>query len=335
MIKLIFGTLISMITIIVVMFGQLFGTLYERTEDIGAEISPRYHIQLFTQDTNEYFWTLFQEGVYDASREFSIYPEFINVAERDIDELEHAVEMGINAGVDALALTAVDSNKTQELIEYSEDKGVSIITYENDNYLLPNAPVVGTNSYSLGYMAGEMAIEVSDKNANVILIIPDFGEESDLQYKNMIVQGVLEAFSKYSTINLLDTLTINSHMFEAERLASTIINEHQDVDLIICMDERSTPGVAQSLVDNNLVGDINLVGYGLMPQTIDYIKKGVIYGTVYPDAYQIGYEVVSQLYKALEGEQISEYVDTDLYAIDFEDLEKEDYIINKDDNNNN
>lgn len=321
MFKFIFGTLITMIVIIGIMFGQLFTTLNNRTDSEPSEVSQKYHIQLLIQDTNEYFWTPFQDGVNDASVEYEVYPEFITVEGRDITELEHAVEMGVNAGVDGMILTAADSIKTQELIEHSEDKGMAVVTYENDNYLLPTTPAVGTNSYSLGNMAGEMAIEASDKTANVVLIIPDSGEDSDLQYKNMIVQGVLESFSKHSTINLKETLTINSHMFEVEKLATTIINKHKDVDLIICMDERSTPGIAQSLVDHNLVGDIKLIGYGLMPQTIDYIKKGVIYGTVYPDAYQIGYEAVQQLYKTIEGEQISDSVNTDLYAVTLDNLD--------------
>lgn len=329
MIKIIFGTLATMVIIIGLMFGQLFSNISNGKDNVEDKAAPEYHVQIFIQDTNEYFWELFQEGVEDASQEYLIYPEFITLTKGDIKELENAVEMGINAGVDGIALSAADSTNTQRIIEYSEEEGVLVVTYENDNYLIPNTSVVGTNSYSTGYMAGEMAIEASDRKANAVLIIPDSSDGSDSQYKNMIVQGVLESFSKYSTINLEHIMSIKPQLFEAEKLASTIINDYKDIDMIICMDERSTPGVAQSLVDNNLVGDIKLIGYGLMPQTIDYIEKGVIYGTVYPNAHQIGYEVVSQLHKVLEGEQISDYVNTDLYSIDSENINDPAYNIKR------
>lgn len=330
MIRLIFGTLATMIVIIGLMFGQLFTKTNNGKNNVEDNVPPEYHVQVFIQDTNEYFWELFQEGVEDASQEYLIYPEFITLTKGDIKELENVVEMGVNAGVDGIALSAVDSTNTQKLIEYSENEGVRVVTYENDNYLMPNTSAVGTNSYSAGYMAGEMAIEASDRRAKAVLIIPDSSDDRDLQYKNMIVQGVLESFSKYSTIDLEHIMSIKSHLFEAEKVASTIINEYSDIDMIICMDERSTPGVAQSLVDNNLVGDIKLIGYGLMPQTIDYIEKGVIHGTIYPNAHQIGYEVISQLYKSLEGEQISDYINTDLYSIDAKNIKDAAHIIKSD-----
>ena len=96
--------------------------------------------------------------------------------------------------------------------------------------------------------------------------------------------------------------------------------DYPEVNQILCMEESITPGIAQSLVDNNQVGRIQLIGYGLTPQTVDYIRKGVIYGTVCPDAYEIGYESVRQLCRAMEGQQISDSISTDLYTLKLEDL---------------
>jgi ribose transport system substrate-binding protein len=123
-------------------------------------------------------------------------------------------------------------------------------------------------------------------------------------------------------MNLKSIYALKQDTFETEKVASAIIDEMDDVDLIICLDERSTPGVAQVLVDNNKVGDIRIVGYGIMPQTLDYIERGVIYGTVSPNAYEIGYYTVMQLVKQIEGEQISDYKNTELYTITSENVDE-------------
>lgn len=53
-----------------------------------------------------------------------------------------------------------------------------------------------------------------------------------------------------------------------------------------------------------------------MPQTLDYINRDVIYGTVYPNSYDIGYNTVKQLTQLFKGKQISDFISTELYTID-------------------
>ena len=299
-----------------VMFGQLMMNVDNKKEEKKPATKPEYHLQVIIQNTNEYFWTSFQEGAKVAEEECGVYVEFVTVSQRDTNLLKEVVEMGVNSGVDGIALQAADLEQTQDIIEKAMKQGVKLLTYENDSFIIPNTPMVGSNSYSIGSIAGEMAVEASDGIADVVVIINNAGDQGEVKYKNLIVQGILESFSKYSTININNIYTLNSDMFEAEKIASSIISDTKKVDLIICLDERSTPGVAQVFVDNNKVGDIRLIGYGVMPQTLDYIERGVIYGTVCPNAYEIGYNTVKQLTKSLNGEQISDYISTELYTID-------------------
>lgn len=316
MLKGIFGTLIGMLLLISVMFAQLMVNLDNKTTEKEPIEKPDYHIQIIIQNTDEYFWTLFQEGAKAAEKEFGAYVEFVTVSQRDTKSLQETVEMGVNAGVDAIALQAADSEETLSIIEAATKQGVVLLTYENYDFIIPNTPMVGSNSYSIGNIAGDMAVKASNGTGNVAVILNDSGEQSDEQYKNLIVQGILESFSRYSTIDIENIYTINSNMFEAEKIASSIISDSKKVDMIICLDERSTPGVAQVLVDNNMVGDIRLIGYGVTPLTLDYIDRGVIYGTVCPNAYDIGYNTVKQMTSSLNGEQISDYISTNLYTID-------------------
>jgi ribose transport system substrate-binding protein len=226
--------------------------------------------------------------------------------------------MGVNSGVDGIALQAADSEQTSLMLEDAKDHGIAVLTYENDNYQVQNTPMVGTNSYSLGSLAGDMAVKATNGHANVAVIINNEGDQGDLQYKNMLIQGLLDATSIYSIkIDAKESIyTINANMFEAEKITSSIIRNLDKFDVIICFDESSTPGIAQTLVDNNLVGDIQIIGYGITPQTLDYIERGVIYGTVCPNAREIGYNAVKQLVESLNGEQISDSVSTELYTID-------------------
>lgn len=305
-----------------VMFGMLMFGAMEEGEEKEADKKPAYHIQVLIQNTDEYFWTLFQEGAKVAGEESGVYIEFVKNSQRDTSFLRETVEKGVNAGVDGIVLQAADVEETGKVIEEAREQGVEIVTYENDNFNIPGVPVIGSNNFSTGRLAGKMAVEAANANANVVLIMNDTGEQEDTPYKNLLVQGIMESLSEYGSMNVTGVYTLNYKSFEAEKIVSRIISDKIDMDMIICFDEKSTPGVAQFLVDNNMVGDVKLIGYGVLPHTLDYIQRQVIYGTVCPDAYEIGYYSVKQMAKSLEGQQISDYTSSKLYVIDKNNVSK-------------
>lgn len=316
MLKWIWGMLIAMLLMIAGMFMLLYYQTSQKPVEQGMSIEPKYHLQIIIQNTDEHFWNLFTDGALTASEEYGVYVEFVPVSQKNTLGIKEAVEKGIISGVDGIGLQPTDSSQTHLFIEEAKKKGIEVITYENYNYSITDTPMVGSNSYSIGTLAGDMAVNAINGIGEIAVIMNDSDDEGGLFYRNLIIQGIMESFQKNDSIQITEVYNINKDKFEAEKVASTIISEHKDINLIICLDERSTPGVAQVLVDNNLVGDVSLIGYGIMPQTLDYIKKGVIYGTVCPNAYEIGFNTVKQLTKSLEGEQISDYTNTELYTID-------------------
>lgn len=318
MLKGIYGILIGLLIVLIVMYGNLtWNSRNKKQEEVTVE-NPKYHLQLIIQDTNENFWTSFEKGARTAEKEFGVTTEFVTLEQMNVDNLREAIEMGVNAGVDGIALQAADSEQTQLMIEDAKKQGVAILTYENNSNIVSETPMVGTNSYSLGNYAGTMAVEASDARADVAVVINNAGNPGEKVYNSLIIEGIKNAFGAYGSMYLQDSniYTIDADMFEAEKVASAIIASADRPDLIICMDEKCTPGIAQILVDNNMVGDIKLVGYGITNLTLDYIDHGVIYGTICPDAYEIGYKTVKQLVQSLEGEQISDTINTGLYTID-------------------
>jgi ribose transport system substrate-binding protein len=322
MIKGIYGVLIGMLIIMLVMYGNLaFNSKNKEQEQTPVE-NPKYHLQLLIENTNENFWTSFEEGAIAAQADYGVYIELVPLEQMTIEELKETVEMGVNAGVDGIALQAADSEQTKLIIEAAKQQGVSVLTYKNNNFIVSETPVVGTNSYYLGSYAGDMAVDATNGQAEVAVIINNAGNEGIEEYQNNFIQGLLDSFSDYSAMSLSDIYTIDADMFEAEKVASEIIRNEKKPDLVICIDEKCTPGIAQILVDNNMVGDIKLVGYGITKLTLDYIDHGVIYGIICPDAYEIGYKTVKVLAEMLDGKHISDSITTGLYRIDKSNIKK-------------
>lgn len=283
---------------------------------------PDYHFQVMIPKSDDNFRTLFKKGILPAAEDFHSYVEFIDVTEYNSDSLKSAVDMAILAGVDGIALKAFDTIQTQKIIDEAKKSGMAVVTYESTNYSISNTTMVGSNNYAIGTMSGEMAARASGGYAKTTVILGSDNYSGSEINKNLIIQGMTEAFSKYGGINVSSIHTVNPDRFDVEKVTLAALQPGDKPNLIICLDERSTPIIAQVLVDTNHVRNIHLIGYGNMPQTLEYIRRGVIYGTICSDAYDIGYYTIQELKKSLENNSSNDFISTELFTIDKDNVEK-------------
>lgn len=318
--KGIFASLAAALVIIAVLFYGLYSTAGDAEKEKITKLQPKYHIQIVTQKTDEHFWTMFKKGASSAGTKLDTYVEFVDIAQKDTESSVQAIEKAVASNVDGIALQAQDITKTSAALQIAKKNNISAITFENELGDIQDIPNVGSNSYAIGQKEGQMGVESCKYKGNIAVIVNGSNEKETSsgqknQYKSLKLQGIAAAVSKYPQMKISDVYTLNSGMFETEKLMNTILTKNPKVKLIICTDERSTPSVAQAIVDSNQVGDISIIGYGAMPQTLNYIEHGVIYGAICPDAYQIGYQTVSQLYDILDKKQITDSLNTELFSI--------------------
>lgn len=316
--KYFFYGLLSILILILLMILSLISPPFSSSTTVSVAL-PEYHIALLTQGSTDPFWNALITGAASAGSELGITVEMIDIPPNDVDRMAEAIDRAILSDTNAIALQPIDDPKIAESLKLAESKGIHILTFENDAFTLEGVPTVGSTSYQIGQNAAKLAIAATGGKAHIAFLLNDKQSE-DTRYKSLKLQGFLEKISDYPDMILTSTYTVTSGLFEADKLTRTVLAEHPEVDLIICTDERRTPGVAQTIVDLNAVGDIQIVGFGSMAQTIKYIEKGVIYGTICADGYEIGYTVVNSLYKLIENEPISESHATTIYTYTLKNL---------------
>lgn len=312
--KYIYAALALVVILFMALIGNLFWNISDRTDNPVPQEEPLYHFVIITRDNNDPFWSRFKNGALKAGSEKNIFVEFVDISHKDAELTANAVDRAILAGVDGIALQPYDVVKSLEAIKKANDAGISTITFENDIFYIPNVPTVGSNSYEIGYAAGEMAVEASNGNAKIAVMVNDPGADDSKQYNNIKLQGLLDAISKYPKMSVEQMYTLDTRMFEVDKLTMSILTEHPEIDLIICSDGENTPGVAQVVIDSGKVGRVNIIGYGAMPKTIEYIEDGVMYGTITADSYEIGYNTVMQLSEMCDGKQVNEFHNTNIYS---------------------
>jgi simple sugar transport system substrate-binding protein/ribose transport system substrate-binding protein len=105
---------------------------------------------------------------------------------------------------------------------------------------------------------------------------------------------------------------------EPQGIYSAIENAMQanpDVTGILSMECCSVGPAGEYVKRNNLKDKVKVVGFDLLPATLQLIKDGIIYATIDQDPQTQGYEAVNLVLKALKGETVAN-VDTGAKIID-------------------
>ncbi|MCX7772028.1 MAG: substrate-binding domain-containing protein, partial [Clostridia bacterium] len=299
--KYTYAALVLAVLLLVGMLVNLYVSFHDETAAVAPERTPLHHFVIITQENNDPFWQRFKNGAREAAAKNDVFAEFVDISQKDAELSKKAVERAILSDVDGIALQPYDIQKTSDVLEKANKAGISVITFENDTFFIPSIPTVGSNSYEIGYNTGEMAIQASGGKAKIAILSNQASDEDSKHSSNIRLQGLMEAIEKYPEMSVEHIYTLNTQMFEVEKLTNTILTDNPDINMIICSDSESTPGVAQVIVDSDRVGQIKIIGSGTMPLTMRYIEGGVIYGTIAADSYAIGYNTVMQLSDMAEG----------------------------------
>ena len=126
--------------------------------------------------------------------------------------------------------------------------------------------------------------------------------------------------SKYADRITLEAKAINADgPFAAEEsIRNVFMTESTTPDIIICLNELNTTCVYQTVVDRNLVGKINIIGYYNSQTILKGVERNVIYSTISVDTEQMGSLCVEALNEYIGSGYVSEYysVDTNLITAD-------------------
>jgi len=154
----------ALILVLILLVGMLINIFTGYDNEKGAPVirkDPAYHFMIVTRDNNDPFWPRFKEGASAAGLEKNIFVEFIDIPHKDPALIDRAVDRAILSQVDGIAFQPYDVEMSSKAADKSMEAGIPVIIYENDVYYIPDVPTVGSNSYEIGYTAGEMAASVS------------------------------------------------------------------------------------------------------------------------------------------------------------------------------
>lgn len=252
------------------------------------------------------YWTDVEQGLKAADEEFGTKTDYIGPATLNTDEQIRTMESAINSKVDGIMVPSLDAVAFLPIINRAVDAGIPVITVDADSPDSKRTSYIGTSNYDAGVEAGKAMIEATDGKA-VIGVITGALDSANV---NERVEGFKEALKDQPDMEIVAVETSNADLMQATEKAQAMLQAHPNITAMFGTTSLDMVGAAKIIEEKNLVGKVLLLNFDDLPQTIDYIKEGVIYGTVTQKPFEMGYQSVKNLKDLVEGKEIPDRIDT-------------------------
>ena len=250
---------------------------------------------------NNPFWIPVKEGTMKAAEELAplnCKVDWINAgAQHTTDVFSKAVEAAMAEGYDAIATVAGDSGLVP-YINKAVEAGIPVATF-NSETATPNKRLffVGADLYQQGLTAGKNMIQVLGGKGKVAVITGFFSVEAhELRRKGFEDEIAKEA----PGISIVGRVENKDKADTAYSQAQDFMTANPDLDAIY-VTAGGPFGAAKAVQDAGKAGQVKIICYDFVDETMQFVKSGVITGTLGQDPFAQGHDPAIRLYNYLIG----------------------------------
>jgi ribose transport system substrate-binding protein len=237
-----------------------------------------------------------------------------SISIHSIDPARNELEMAAYTGVDGVVVCPyLDDNLARRQLDKIGAAGIPTVII---NHNIPNDqpwPFIGTNNFDVGRRIGLAAGTISSGPIRLAMVYSDkapgiYGE------RELVEMGISAALESRLAAPIAGFRT-NLNPLDAEAMLSQLFRTPQELNIIVFTDPNDTIAAAQTLIDMNLVGRVQLIGFGNDPGVVENIRKGIVACSVVINPDRIGYEAVRSLANLRRTGYTSTSIDTGLELI--------------------
>jgi simple sugar transport system substrate-binding protein len=278
-------------------------------EDLVIRVS--YH------DVSNEFAPFIKKGTEKAAADFGVDAVMVGPTGPDADAQIAELESLVEAGADGLAVSSVSTDALAPVINRLLEQGIPVVTYNTDNPDSNRLAFAGQDLIQSGYEAAKVLTELLGGKGEVIITTLDAAAQWSIDRET----GAKNGFAEYPDIKVIQTINTGTEPQEIYAAIENAMLANPNVTGILSLECCSTPSAGEYVKRNNLQGEITVVGFDELPQTLDLVKEGMVAATLSQAPERQSYEAVRMLLDVINGKAVED-VDTGIAVIDAKNVEE-------------
>jgi ribose transport system substrate-binding protein len=230
------------------------------------------------------YWQTAGAGFSQASSQLQVRSDFVGPNTYDPKAEVEAFERAMAQKPTGILVSAADPNILKDSIDKAIAAGIPVITIDSDVRGSKRLFFIGTNNYQAGVIGGQrLAADLKGKGNVVAFSIP---EQTNMAER---LRGYRDALEAHPQIKITRVVDIKGDPRIAFDTTTEILGKEKDkVDAFICLEALAGKEVATVLNSNGVTNKI-VVAMDTDPDTLDWIRKGVISATISQKPYTMSY----------------------------------------------
>jgi ribose transport system substrate-binding protein len=236
------------------------------------------------------YWQAAAAGFSKAGEQMKVQSSFVGPNTYDPKAEREVLQEALQKKPTGILLAVTDPALLKDDIDKAIAAGIPVITLDSDAPGSKRLFFIGTNNYQAGLTGGQrLAQELKGKGNVVVFTMP---EQRNMQDR---LRGYRDALERQSGIKVTRVVDIQGDPRIAFDTTTQIVGKERDkVDAFVCLEAQSGKEVAGVLNSYHVTGKV-VMAMDTDPETLDWIQKGMIAGTIAQKPYTMALVGVQML----------------------------------------
>ena len=262
----------------------------------GRGRSSAHRLAFITNNAAD-FWTIARKGTEKADAELPDITVEFRLGDGTAAAQKRIVDDLLAKGVDGIAISPVDPANQTAMLDDAAQRAI-VFTHDSDAPNSKRECYVGTDNVAAGRQAGELIKEALPDGGNIALFVGKL----DARNAQERLQGIKEAIAG-TKIEILDVRTDDTDQVRAKANVAEMLVSHPDIAALVGLWSYNGPAILNAVRDAGRIGRVKIIAFDEDDETLTGVKSGAIVGTVVQQPYQFGYQSITLLAKAINGDR--------------------------------
>lgn len=263
----------------------------------GRQQSPTTRRLAFITNNAADFWTIARRGTDKADAELADVTVEFRLGDGTAAAQKRIVDDLLAKGIDGLAISPVDPANQTTMLDAAAKQAL-VFTHDSDAPKSQRECYVGTDNVAAGRQAGELIKAALPDGGQIALFVGKL----DARNAQERLQGIKEALAG-SKVEIIDVRTDDTDQVRAKANVSELLVSRPGVSGLVGLWSYNGPAILNAVRDAGKIGQVKIIAFDEDDETLSGVKAGAIVGTVVQQPYEFGYQSITLLAKALNGDR--------------------------------